>query len=201
MSNHIESSGGDAKALIAIGKPGTKLKKFLVPVADNEIGEMLIAWLAANPQLASCELMLVNLVEPTWWNDQPYSGAAAVLMIDAHEEMLIERKEMLLSVVKRIKKQFPEVRTSWQVLADWLEGETISRFAKEWLTDCILVFAKPKADLRLFGGDRLIKQIRKSANCIVQVVQPKDIELNVELSKDEQRIPAMQDEQFQPSGI
>lgn len=184
-------------AKAADARSDVTLKKILVPVEDEQVGEMLVSWLEKNPESARCDLMLVHIVEPKWWTDMPYSGAAAVLMTDAHEEALANGKEMLLALSSRLAKSHPGVRISWQVLAASLEGKSISQVAIDWIADCILLFAKPKNGVRLFGGGGLIKQIIKSARCDVQVVQSVDLQSMPEQVARDQEPSILSEMQYQ----
>jgi hypothetical protein len=183
-----------AKAVDA--RSNVMLKKILVPVKNEQTAEMLVGWLEKNPESAQCDLMLVHLVEPKWWTDMPYSGAAALLMTDEHEEALANGKELLMALSSRLAKHHPGVRTSWQVLAASVEGQSISQVAIDWIADRILLFAKPQKGKRLFGGG-LIKQIKKSARCDVQVIQSLDTQLSPDQVVREQEQTVLPEMQYQ----
>lgn len=151
--------------------PKAKNSRILVPLGGEQQAAMLVEWLSANFEPAMREMILLHVLEPSWWSDTPYSAVRALRMLKADQELLCEREFMLRSCAEELQGRFPSVRVSWQVRAGRLCGDEIAAAARQTNSDCILVFTRLSKPFRLIGGSYLIREIINSADSVVQVFQ------------------------------
>ena len=154
--------------------------KLFIPIRRESCIERFSIWLAKNPIYWDSEVQFLHVMRPNWFDSIPYSASQAVRLMEEQESLTAAKRRELQAITKRIEERHPSLSITIQVQATRLDGELIARLAREWNATFILVFAKHKTAIERLFGNQIINDTVSSSNCAVQIIQPEELENNIE---------------------
>jgi hypothetical protein len=124
--------------------------KVLIVIQDEECCESVFQWLEKNGRGTAVDLMLLNVTEPVFLRDIPWSGAQALSMIEEHRDLVRERTQMLWRLSQKLQIQFPQTKARWQVRSEPDESRAVRDVTKDWKPNAVVFFPKARKNVILW---------------------------------------------------
>jgi nucleotide-binding universal stress UspA family protein len=151
--------------------------KLLVLINDDWNIDRLFSWLANKQYLWTAEILLLKILRPNWFDDTPYTSSQALRLLDEQEDAEAQAWRDLSSSSRKIRLQYPEISLFTHVRSGHSNAETVTKVAKEFEADSIVLFCGKKNPISTFLEKRFCSQISSSASCHVYIIDPQFTEL------------------------
>jgi hypothetical protein len=150
----MNTESRDAKDNVAVAS--LTPQKVLVVIQDEECCDSIFELLDRNGRDNIVDLMLLNVIEPVFLRDIPWSGAQALSMIQEHRDLVRERTQMLWRLSQKLQIQFPHTKARWQVRSDSDESRALRDVTRDWKPNAVIFFPKARKNVILwpFGGKK-----------------------------------------------